>query len=218
MGGTEIAVSFAIDFTGSNGLKHLPDSLHYNRPDYDPNNFNSLNQYEKAISAIGYVLEPYDSNRYMEVYGYGGKFFGNKNVEFDYPLTNNPNNPSVLGVAGILSAYHDALQTAKLSGPTNFAPIIKKITEEARQDLAPPNENNPLGKYHILTIITDGIISDMEKTIEAIIDGSDTPLSIIIIGVGNEKFDKMKLLDGDNRVLKINNKSSKRDCTIFTFN
>jgi hypothetical protein len=215
MGGTEIVVTFAIDFTGSNGLKHLKSSLHYNNPEYDINNFYTMNDYEKAISSIGYVLEPYDSNKSMEVYGYGGKFFGRGNVEFDCPLTDDREHPSVIGVAGILEAYHNALQTVKLSGPTNFAPIIKKITNDTVKDLPPPYENNPLPKYHILAIITDGVISDINKTIEAIIDASDHPLSIIIIGVGKENFEKMNVLDGDNRVLKMNGKNSKRDIVQF---
>ncbi|OUM58205.1 hypothetical protein PIROE2DRAFT_64578 [Piromyces sp. E2] len=114
-GGTEMAVSFAIDFTGSNGLQHLPESLHYNKPDYDINNFYTLNDYEKALSAIGYVLEPYDTNKYFEVYGYGGKFFGKKTVEFDCALTGDQNKPSVFGVAGVMEVYHKALQKVYLS-------------------------------------------------------------------------------------------------------
>jgi len=215
MGGTEIAVSFAIDFTSSNGEKSDQTSLHYNSPNYDPNNFFTLNEYQKAISSIGYVLEPYDTTRYMEVYGYGGKFFNKNFVEFDCSLTGDPNNASVFGVPGILTAYFNALQTAKLWGPTNFAPIIRKITQEARKDLPPPNQRNPLPKYNILTIITDGIISDMEKTKEAIIDACDAPLSIIIIGVGKSSFDNMEELDGDDKVLRYNNKSSTRDIVQF---
>jgi len=215
MGGTEIAVSFAIDFTASNGNKDLPSSLHYNSPNYNMNDFYTLNEYQKAISSIGYVLEPYDSTRYMEVYGYGGKFFNRNEVEFQCSLTGDPNCPSVYGVAGILAAYHNSLQSAELYGPTNFSPIIRKITEEARRDLPPPYQNNPLPRYHILTIITDGIISDMEKTKEAIIDASDVPLSIIIVGVGKEDFKNMEELDGDNKVLQYRNKVSKRDLVQF---
>jgi len=234
-GGTEIEVCFAIDFTGSNGLQHLPTSLHYNKPDYDPNNFYTLNDYEKAISSIGYVLEPYDTNKYIEAYGYGGKFFGKDVVEFDCALTGDQKNPSVLGVNGILYVYHKALQSVYLSGPTNFAPIIQRITKEAKKDLPPPYKNNPLSKYYILTILTDGVISDMEKTKEAIIDAVDAPLSIIIIGIGErenfedmkdplgrdesleKKFDKMIELDGDDKelVLKKNYKTSKRDIVQF---
>jgi hypothetical protein len=46
-------------------------------------------------------------------------------------------------------------------------------------------------------IITDGIISDMEKTIEQVVIGSELPLSIIIVGVGEADFEGMEQLDGD---------------------
>ena len=53
-------------------------------------------------------------------------------------------------------------------------------------------------KYMILMIITDGIINDMEKTIDQIVRGSSLPLSIIIVGVGNADFDAMDILDADD--------------------
>ncbi|ORX82967.1 Copine-domain-containing protein [Anaeromyces robustus] len=215
LGGTEILVSFAIDFTASNGQPSEPDSLHYKKPNYDPNNFNTLNEYQKAISSIGYVLEPYDSNRYMEIYGYGARFFNRKTVEHDCSLTGDPDNPSVFRVAGILETYHKALQTVKLSGPTNFAPIINKMASKAREGLAPKNTDAPLHKYHILTILTDGAISDMENTKKAIVEASDAPLSIIIIGIGKSNFGSMNVLDGDNNKLSSGGKTSERDIVQF---
>jgi copine 1/2/3 len=43
-------------------------------------------------------------------------------------------------------------------------------------------------KYHILLIITDGMINDLEETKAAIIAASALPLSIIIVGVGSADF------------------------------
>ena len=37
-------------------------------------------------------------------------------------------------------------------------------------------------------IMTDGLVNDMESTIGSIINASNQPLSIIIIGVGSENF------------------------------
>ena len=96
------------------GRKESPKSLHYNSPKYNPNDFYTLNEYQKAISSIGYVLEPYDSNRFIEIYGYGAKFFKKNSVEFKCALTGDQNNPSVFGVSGVLETYHKALQTAAL--------------------------------------------------------------------------------------------------------
>jgi Copine len=56
--------------------------------------------------------------------------------------------------------------------------------------------------YHILLILTDGEIHDMTQTKDLIVDeASKLPLSIIIIGVGNENFKQMHELDSDNQLL-----------------
>ena len=38
----------------------------------------------------------------------------------------------------------------------------------------------------------------MEQTINSIINAAALPLSIIIIGIGNDNFEKMTILDGDD--------------------
>jgi hypothetical protein len=51
--------------------------------------------------------------------------------------------------------------------------------------------------YHVLLIITDGVIFDMDLTKNEIVECSKLPLSIIIIGVGNADFIQMAELNGD---------------------
>ena len=41
---------------------------------------------------------------------------------------NNPENPNVVGVQGILDAYRYALSQSALSGPTNFENVIQSAT------------------------------------------------------------------------------------------
>lgn len=56
----------------------------------------------------------------------------------------------------------------------------------------------------------------MLKTKAAIVNASDLPLSIIIIGVGNDDFEKMDELDSDNKLLMDNNgRVAKRDIVQF---
>lgn len=57
-------------------------------------------------------------------------------------------------------------------------------------------------RYHILLILTDGVVTDMADTREAIVRASYQPLSIIIVGVGNADFTDMQILDGDDGVLR----------------
>lgn len=62
--------------------------------------------------------------------------------------------------------------------------------------------SSPLQQYFTLLIITDGVISDMDETRDAIVQASKLPMSIIIIGVGNADFAAMEFLDGDASVLR----------------
>eukprot|EP00492_Amphilonche_elongata_P002683 TRINITY_DN295_c0_g1_i1.p1 TRINITY_DN295_c0_g1~~TRINITY_DN295_c0_g1_i1.p1 ORF type:complete len:156 (-),score=29.44 TRINITY_DN295_c0_g1_i1:9-476(-) len=61
-----------------------------------------------------------------------------------------------------------------------------------------PNRVN----YQILLILTDGVINDAQQTIDAIVQASGLPLSVIIVGIGGADFTQMEVLDGDDGVLR----------------
>jgi len=68
----------------------------------------------------------------------------------------------------------------------------------------------------VLVILTDGEISDMIETKDLIVASTTLPLSIIIIGVGNETFANMVELDGDNGTLRDQNgRAASRDIVQF---
>ena len=50
----------------------------------------------------------------------------------------------------------------------------------------------------MLLLLTDGVLSDMSSTIDAIVRASNYPLSIIIVGVGGADFTDMNTLDCDD--------------------
>lgn len=56
-------------------------------------------------------------------------------------------------------------------------------------------------KYSILCILTDGVINDMQKTIDEIVRGSNLPISVIIVGIGEADFETMEVLDADDEAL-----------------
>ena len=47
-------------------------------------------------------------------------------------------------------------------------------------------------------LLTDGVINDLQDTIDQIVKACYEPLSIIIVGIGSENFDKMNFLDADS--------------------
>ena len=54
-------------------------------------------------------------------------------------------------------------------------------------------------KYLVLLIITDGAIHDMEDSIRSLVSASELPLSVLIIGVGNDDFSSMEVWTGVER-------------------
>lgn len=85
-------------------------------------------------------------------------------------------------------------------GPTYFSEVIDPVVSKI--EMAEVSQYNQ--KYSILLIITDGMINDMQKTIDQIVRGSNKPLSIIIVGVGNADFTAMDQLDGDDEAIYSN--------------
>lgn len=66
-------------------------------------------------------------------------------------------------------------------------------------------------EYFILLIITDGVITDMQNTKQAIVKAAKLPMSIIIVGVGNEDFTAMEELDGDEVRVSFKGEAAERD-------
>lgn len=50
-----------------------------------------------------------------------------------------------------------------------------------------------MNKYYIFLILTDGLINDMEATIDEIVRATTLPVSIIIVGIGDEDFTSMNV-------------------------
>lgn len=185
--GLQLNLITAIDFTASNRDPRDPRSLH-------SIGNGQYNQYETCIFNVGSIVCPYDTDQLFPVYGFGGKINGQ--VSHCFPLTFNPSNPNVQGLQGIIDVYKHSLQQVQLSGPTLFAPIIQNATQVARISFQESHT------YTILMILTDGIINDMRETTDAIVDATDAPLSIIIVGIGDANFDAMDELDADDVPLR----------------
>nr|XP_043617774.1 protein BONZAI 3-like [Erigeron canadensis] len=200
--GFELNFMVAVDFTLSNGDPRRADSLHY----IDPSG--RLNAYQQAIVGVGEVIQVYDYDKLFPAWGFGAKMYNgflshcfNLNGSFE-----------VDGVQGIMNAYQTALHTVSLSGPTLFGQVVNRAAEIASQSLA-ANSN----KYFVLLIITDGVLTDLQETTDALVRASDLPLSILIVGVGNADFQQMEILDGDNgqRLVSSTGRIATRDFVQF---
>ena len=184
-GGMQINLHIAIDFTGSNGDPHTQNSLHYMGP--------NANAYEVAIRSCGDIVAYYDYDQKFPAYGFGGKFYGSPEVDHCFPLNGNPNDPEILGIDGVLKTYRTVLNNTQLWGPTYFHHFIDRLNDEVKQDVMRENYTN----YNILMILTDGIIEDMDDTINSLVEASYLPISVIIVGIGSADFSNMDVLDAD---------------------
>uniref|UniRef100_A0A915E6U7 Copine-3 n=1 Tax=Ditylenchus dipsaci TaxID=166011 RepID=A0A915E6U7_9BILA len=159
--------------------------------------FTASNGPVHTSSSLHYINSSY-LNQYemaisavLEAIGFGAKIPPQGNVSHLFPLNLTSFDRSVQGVSGVLGAYKSALRQTHLNFPRDAT------------------------RYQVLLIVTDGIITDMEKTKASIIAASDLPLSIIIIGVGNEDFEKMDELDADDELLTHNGRTAQRDIVQF---
>uniref|UniRef100_A0A8C5HQD2 C2 domain-containing protein n=1 Tax=Gouania willdenowi TaxID=441366 RepID=A0A8C5HQD2_GOUWI len=164
---------------------HFTVAIDFTASNGDPRNSCSLhyinpyqpNEYLKALIAVGEICQDYDSDKRFSALGFGARIPPNYEVRLNLSL---------------VEAYQNCLPKIQLYGPTNVSPIINRIA----------NALFFLQRYHILLILTDGVVTDMADTREAIVRASYQPLSIIIVGVGNADFTDMQILDGDDGVLR----------------
>ncbi|KAG2695393.1 hypothetical protein I3760_07G011200 [Carya illinoinensis] len=184
--GFELNFMVAVDFTASNGNPRNPDSLHY----IDPSG--QLNSYQKAIIDVGEVIQFYDSDKRFPAWGFGGRT-SDGTISHCFNLNGSAGGFEAEGVEGIMTAYTSALHNVALAGPTLFGQVINTAAQTAGQSLS-YNSN----KYFVLLIITDGVLTDLQGTKDALVKASDLPLSILIVGVGGADFRQMEVLDADN--------------------
>ena len=183
----QINLDIAIDYTESNGSPNDPSSLHYIKAE-------GGNDYEKAIKSCGKIIAYYDYDQLFPVYGFGGIPQNSKEVSHCFNINFDEDNPEINILENVIKYYRESLGKVKLSGPTHFSPIIKKVMSEIYDEKMNKKEEN---HYHILLILTDGVSIDMKETVDCIVEASKLPLSIVIVGIGERDFENMEVLDGD---------------------
>eukprot|EP00064_Thunnus_orientalis_P017300 superscaffoldBa00003638_g17381 len=136
-----------------------------------------------------HYIHPYQPNEYLKALVAVGEIC----QDYDSCI------PAVkVWIQGVVEAYQNCLPKIQLYGPTNIAPIIQKVASSASEEM----HTKEAMEYFILLILTDGVITDMADTREAIVHASHLPMSVIIVGVGNADFTDMQILDGDDGILR----------------
>ncbi len=153
----------------------------------------STNPYREAVRVIGRSLEVFDDDKLIPTYG-----FGTAEAGADKLVSFMPGDQPCHTFQQVEQRYLQLAPQMHMAGPTTFAPIIRKAIEITAASG---------GQYHILVIVADGQVtrpsstapgqlSQFEQdTANAIVEASNYPLSIVMVGVGDGPWDTMQQFD-----------------------
>eukprot|EP01104_Vermistella_antarctica_P017788 TRINITY_DN6373_c0_g1_i1.p1 TRINITY_DN6373_c0_g1~~TRINITY_DN6373_c0_g1_i1.p1 ORF type:complete len:305 (-),score=71.47 TRINITY_DN6373_c0_g1_i1:159-1073(-) len=137
------------------------------------------NPYQRVIDVVTRTLEPFDDDRLIPAFGFGDQTTTDRAV---FPFVSDR---ACRGGKEVLEKYNEITPLLTLSGPTSFAPLIHTAINIVKENRA----------YHILIIIADGQVINERDTVNAIVEASKYPLSIIMVGVGDGPWDMMEEFD-----------------------
>lgn len=101
----------------------------------------------------------------------------------------------VEGVQGIMDAYRGVFRTPlRMSFPTKFTEVISTAAGYAEHEQEEARGRGHLS-YTILLILTAGDVEDIQETKDYLVDASNGPLSVVILGIGDADFAGMEFLD-----------------------
>ena len=153
----------------------------------------------QALKALGLILENYDTDKKIPVYGFGGKLPNQHSVCHCFALNGDIYNPEVQGIDGCIRAYQSSIHKCGLFGPTHFSSVLQQTNDYCASKKYEESQHNQ--RYNILIILTDGEIIDVAQTHHQLVESSEYPLSVIIIGIGEAEFGVMETLDADKEPL-----------------
>lgn len=158
----------AIDFTKSNEwngkFSNRGNSLHHIPP-------GGSSPYELILSCLIRLVQEFDDDCHIPMIAFGDRFPNCEHAPTRYMV-----NGGVSDITQMISTYRDYASKTVLSGPTSFAPVIRMAIEECKKE---PRI------HHTLFILTDGETTTVKEDKRAIIEASNYPLSICVIGVGD---------------------------------
>ena len=206
--GLQIKLSFAIDFTNSNLIYTNPNSLHY------IGNNEKLNPYENCLRCFGELISSYDFNHKIALHGFGAIIPSTGDTSHCFPVSLTKD-PIVNGIEEAIRQYREALPKITLDGPTYLFPVFKENLDMLKDD-----DDCPTSIYHILVIITDGNNNDIDEMVRQLIKSERYPISVCIIGVGDENFSRMLQMDSRTKPLedKDGYKSERDMCQFVRYN
>ncbi|KAJ1374314.1 hypothetical protein KIN20_036980 [Parelaphostrongylus tenuis] len=182
--GIHLHLTTAVDLTASNGNPNQPDSLHYIHP-------HTQSPYVSAMTRLTPLFLNYMAHTRVGAIGFGAKTEPHCELSQCFALSGSHSDSQVDGLSGLLEAYRHARLVVQPFAPTDFSEVIYHVSKFAKAE-----SRRHLGLYFVLLILTDGGLTNPRRTIDAIVDCSPHPMSIVAVGIGKDRdFANVKALE-----------------------
>ena len=179
--GVKFSCFISMDYSKSKNNSSLKD-----------NQINYLN----ILNNVSNAIVNYTKNHLFYVLGYGAKTFNSSSSKAIFNLNMKENDSGINTIEKVIQHFNSSLFDSKIipEGNVILSSLIKEVTNQIYKLYE-------IRYYNISFIVTRGNIeqSDIQNTIDAIIESSYLPLTIFIIGVGKNDFTKMKMVGKDHK-------------------
>lgn len=165
-----------IDFAAANRPASDKKSLHYIL-------FKHPNAYEKCIESIGEIVEQYSASQVCFAWGFSARI--NRQLSHEIPLVSETGQEKLLGVSSMLGAYASVVEKLQFDRPVCVLPSTMKAMRLITGQTKPHD-------YLVYLLLVQEDPSDLAQFIDYLHANQHQPISIVIIGIGNQGFPKME--------------------------
>ncbi|TMS38420.1 hypothetical protein L596_005150 [Steinernema carpocapsae] len=184
---TQLFLTVGIDFTANNGSPNVPTSLHYLHPHMG-------NPYSDALSTVAQGFYRFDKFKRLSAFGFGAKRENKLQQKFPIHIKGSQ---YVDGSQGLVEHYRQTLMNVLPFAPTDYSEVIYHVLTLAKA--AVKNKGNPLEFYFLLAIFTNGNLKEEQATVNALVEASYFPISVVFVPVYNQTH---PMCGGDSMRLK----------------
>ena len=177
LGGYEISLTLAIDFSVSNGNHTLSSSYHHLTPNND-------NTYMECIkSVIDFALRfsnKSHSNLPVVVYGFGAVPTHLGNVSHCFALNQEERDPTIHNSDTLWRHYENIVRDSEPAGPVPLAHVIHKCLHDVMAQEC-------YTQYRVCYVLTAGAVCDVIEVKNLLVESAKYPLSFVLVGIGDQK-------------------------------
>jgi hypothetical protein len=85
----------------------------------------------------------------------------------------------------MLTHYADTIKSIEITLPIYYKPIVKFVCDLAQCEIGTASDATQIKNYYVLTLLSAGIVDDVEDSVNEILRAADLPISVVIIKVGD---------------------------------